>query len=229
MNRDHPKPGDLRRSPKAPEPGIRGDAVVLAGGRGQRLGRRKESVPLGGMTFLDHHITRWSALFDRVWVSAREPLDHPLPTGVEVILDPPAADSVIDALAAILRRTARPTWIVAVDLPAMPREIPETLFAAHAPGTSVFVEQTVPEGTPGLEMLCGLYDPQALPAIEELIASGVRRLSAIAAKTQCKVLHFPDDFPPLSGLAARSGPFYNVNTPLNLEELEGWLAEGESL
>ena len=207
MNRHQP-------TPELPVGRLPAEAVILCGGEGKRLGRRKETVLHDGRSFLDHHLSRLLPAFERVRVSARHSLEHPPPPEVDLILDPPEARSVIDVIAGILRTVDLPVWIVAVDLPLVPLEIPATLLRSHEsspPGTSVFVE-----GDRGLEMLVGLYDRAALPAIESLVARGERKLSAITSATSSIVLRFPADFPPL----AESSPFFNVNTPEDLTRLE---------
>ncbi|MGA1201762.1 MAG: NTP transferase domain-containing protein [Planctomycetota bacterium] len=206
-------------------------AVVLAGGRGVRLGRRKETVRLPSHpgappspTLLDLQLHRWSSLVPRLAVSAREPLPQPLPPGVETILDPPEATSVIDALRAILAHLAPrgdAAWVVAVDCPIVPPTIARTVISAWEPGRSIFITTDC-----GPEMLCGLYDPSALSGIDALIESGERRLSRITEEVPSRVLLYPADFPPLGTttavdlLAARLGPFHNVNHPADLTLLE---------
>lgn len=195
------------------------EAVLLAGGEGRRLGRRKESLVVAGRTLLDRHLDRWRPLFPRVRVAARAPLAAPLPPGVEAIFDPPGASSLIDVIAALVAKIRAPFWLVPVDLPLVPEEIPRALAARHFAGQSVF-----PEHERGLEMLCGLYDPSSLPAIDILRAADDRALHRIAETAVCARLRYPDDFPPLAGAAARLGPFFNVNTPEDLAELEQALA-----
>ena len=225
------------RDDASPTPAIDATAVILAGGRGTRLGRRKEHVPFPGATgatFLSAHLDRWSALFPRVAVSSRTPLDAELPAPIATILDPPEAESVIDGIAAILDALPqlaggdRPVWIVAVDCPLVPPTLARTALDAHTPGHSVFIE-----GDRGLEMLCGLYDPSARAAIETLRATGERKLSRIAEVAPARILRFPDDFPPfpddeIGRLASALGPFFNVNTPEDLARLEAVVAAKES-
>jgi len=196
------------------------EAVLLAGGLGVRLGRRKESVVVAGSTLLDRHLARWQPLFARVRVSARAPLPAPLPRGVDLLLDPPGATSLLDVIGALAERIEGPFWLVAVDLPLVPEEIPRTLAAAHRGGVSVF-----PEHERGLEMLCGLYDPSCRGAIERLRRAEDRALHRIAETSPCVRLRYPEQFPPLAGAAGRLGPFFNVNTPEDLALLEEGLAE----
>jgi len=198
------------------------EAVLLAGGEGRRLGRRKESVRIGGRTILELHLERWRPIFRRVSVSARAPLPAPLPRDVGTIIDPPGTTSLLDVIAGLLERIDGAFWLVAVDLPLVPEEIPRALAAAHRPGTSVF-----PEHERGLEMLCGLYDPSCRSAIARLIETDDRALHRIAESSPSLRLRYPEEFPPLSGLAERLGPFFNVNTPEDLARLEAALAAAD--
>jgi molybdopterin-guanine dinucleotide biosynthesis protein A len=200
--------------------GLAIEAVLLAGGEGKRLGRRKESVRLEGRTLLERHLDLWRPIFARVSVSARAPLATPLPAGVETILDPPGATSLLDVIAGLVGRVRGAFWLVAVDLPIVPEEIPRALAAAHRPGTSVF-----PEHERGLEMLCGLYDPSCRDALARLIETDDRALHRIAESSPSIRLRYPEEFPPLAGIAASLGPFFNVNTPEDLARLEAALAK----
>ncbi len=198
------------------------EAVVLAGGEGRRLGRRKESLEIGGRTLLARHLDLWCPLFERVRVSARTPLEIDLPPDVETVLDPPGAASLIDVLAHLIDRIGRPFWLVAVDLPLVPPEVPRTLFAAHTPGKCVFAEHEQ-----GIEVLSGIYDPGCRDTIDRLRVSGERALHKIAETAPSTRLPFPAAFPTLTGAASRLGPFWNVNTPEDLERLTTVLAEEE--
>ena len=196
-------------------------AVILAGGRGRRLGVRKETVPLGSETFLEAHLRNWQRHCERVSVSVRDRESAVLPDSVEVIVDPPGAESVIDSIAEILSQAApRPAWIVAVDLPLVPPALLHTFWQTHTPGTSVFGQTER-----GIEMLCGLYDPTAHAVIASLIERGERKLSRIAEEAPSRVLEEsalpPSAVPPLS-------PFFNVNTPEDLARLRRARGEGES-
>lgn len=200
-------------------PRLPGDAVLLAGGEARRLGRRKETIRLGGRTLLERHLDRWTPCFERVHVSVRAGRTEGVPAGVATIEDPPDLASVIDLLPRLIETIGGPFWLVAIDLPVVPVEVPHTLFAAHRPGVCVF-----PEHERGVEPLCAVYDPAALPAIEALRADGRRALHRIAETADSVRLSYPDDFPPLVGLALRLGPFFNVNTPEDLAALEAAFA-----
>ncbi len=191
-----------------------GDAVILTGGRGRRLGQRKESALLGDRSLLEIQIDRWSSHFDRIWISCRDATESEIPAQLPVIADPPQVESVIDLLPPLLDKIDRPFWLIAVDMPIVPLEIPTTLIAAYRPGTCVF-----PEQERGLEMLCGIYDPEARDSIESLRRQGKRALSNIAKHSSSQILRYPQDFPKVTGPALKLGPFFNVNTPADLHKL----------
>ena len=195
-------------------------AVILAGGEGRRLGVRKETVPVGDETFLDTHLRRWSRTCERVSVSVRDPAVAQIPDGVDLIVDPSEAVSVIDSIAEILAHTApRPTWIIAVDLPLVTPELLQVFWGARRPGHSVFGRTAR-----GIEMLSGLYDPSARDTITQLLDDGHRKLSRIAEGSASIILDEgalpPADPPTLS-------PFFNVNTPEELDEFRRAAGEGD--
>ena len=205
----------MTQTPQRASPGrLFGDAVILTGGLGRRLGQRKESTLLGDRSFLQIQVDRWYSRFDRIWISCRDTSECSIPAQLQVITDPPQVESVIDLLPPLLERIGRPFWLIAVDMPIVPPEIPSTLVAAYRPGHCVF-----PEQARGLEMLCGIYDPEARETIETLRRQGKRALSNIAKHFPSHVLRYPEHFPKISGSVLKLGPFFNVNTPADLDTL----------
>ena len=53
-------------------------AVILAGGKSRRMGRDKLSLPQGNTTVLNAAVERFSAVFDRVYISVRDRGRYPL-------------------------------------------------------------------------------------------------------------------------------------------------------
>ncbi|MDR1302691.1 MAG: molybdenum cofactor guanylyltransferase [Treponema sp.] len=63
---------------------VTGSALILAGGRGSRLGYDKKKLELEGEPVLAGLITKLGALFSEILVSSNEPVDH---AGVLVLKD----------------------------------------------------------------------------------------------------------------------------------------------
>ena len=197
------------------DPGVE-DCVILIGGEGRRLGRRKESVEIGGETLLDRHLERWKALFPRLWVSRREISEdggeggsHP----PHVIVDPPGSEGVIDVIAGILEQTGAPTMVIAVDLPLLPVSLVERLIQLHRRGTSV-----IPRNNLRLEPLAAGYDPSAIDGIATLIDNGCRSLQQLPSACSCSLPRWPQDLEKWAGGVA--DPFFNLNTPEDLKQLD---------
>lgn len=190
--------------------------MILTGGEGRRLGRRKETIEIAGETLLDRHLRRWGSLFPRVWVSKRpsaETLDDHQKSEARVILDPPDCNGIIEVISGILQTTTAPTMVIAVDLPLLPVTLVERLTELHCSGSSV-----IPMHNRGLEPLAAIYDPVAISGIEALISSGCRSLQKLPSVSSCLLPRWPEELLPWAD--GIDNPFFNVNTIDDLKQLE---------
>ncbi len=170
---------------------LRVHGVVIAGGRGTRLGGAKATAPLAGRPLVAHAVAALRAVCERVAVVARP--DTPLPDdlGAPVWGEAPDAPRHPRTGLVTALEHAEAVLVLAVDLPLVPPAFLARLAAAGA----------VAAGQP----LCGAYTRatdlaalRAAPADEPLRATVAR-------------LGRPE-------LAAPPGALLNVNTPADLEQ-----------
>jgi molybdopterin-guanine dinucleotide biosynthesis protein A len=132
------------------------DAIVLAGGRGVRLGGRdKASLVLGGMTFLELALAAVTAAERIVVVGPRRRLATPVVWARE---KPPGGGPVAALDAGLRHVTAERVAVVAVDLPFLRREHLEMLSRAAAGREgAIFVDEHGHD-----QPLAGVYTSAAL-------------------------------------------------------------------
>ena len=145
-------------------PPLRG--LVLAGGRGTRLGGRDKGT-------LDYHgqpQVRWAyallaALCPGTCVAVRpEQAEHRAYQGLPLLLDTPAAAGPAAGLLAAFSADTRSAWLVlAADLPLVDAALLERLIAARDPA-ALGTGYRQPDGTP--EPLCAIFEPAARGALE---------------------------------------------------------------
>lgn len=128
----------MSAEPRGPSPHLGVDAVVLAGGRGSRLGGvDKASLRVSGTTLLDRLMTALGEAAGVAHTVVVGPLT--LPVGLEVLQtveDPPGSGPVaaLDAGLSALATAHRPadwTMVVAVDQPGAARAVPDLLRAVE--------------------------------------------------------------------------------------------------
>lgn len=179
---------------------VRPDGIVLAGGRGARMGRPKALIMFGEKTLAENAVALLHTRCARVVVVARPEVPLSVPPAT-VVMDRPGPRGPLTALATGLAATAADDVLVlACDLPFAGPML-DALRALPPGRAAVGVDA---DGH--IQPLCARYPRlRALATIEELIAAGDLRARAAAAALAA---HRVDD---------RWGALANLNTAADLE------------
>lgn len=148
-------------------------AMVLAGGRGVRLGAGapKAVVPLAGRTLLDRALEAVSPLADRTVCIAPAALSLPLPSGVTRVCD--AGEGPLSAIVAAAREwPAALTLVSAADQPFLDAALLIALRDARGDAVAV-----APQRAGALEPLPVWLDAVGLAALSREHAAGERSLA----------------------------------------------------
>ncbi|PKN31815.1 MAG: molybdenum cofactor guanylyltransferase [Deltaproteobacteria bacterium HGW-Deltaproteobacteria-18] len=185
--------------------------LVLAGGKSSRLGQDKTRVVHEGQTLLTRTATLLQRHVDQVYLSCRHApaVDGPWP----VITDETERIGPAGGIITALRKFGAPTFVLACDLPFMEDSIIERLMEAREKRPQDCVLTTWQLKDSGfIENLVAIYEPQALPLLENGVAQGLFKLSRlIPAELRHSVIYTEDE----------RHIFFNVNYPADLEQLQG--------
>lgn len=183
--------------------------VVLAGGKSSRLGQDKTAVTYQGETLLERSARLLGACCDRVFVSCRDP--RIVPPGLAVIEDETERVGPLGGITTALRRLDGPVCVLACDLPFMERRFLDALLAARETRPVECVMTAWQQRETGfIESLVAIYEPAALPLLEEGIAAGHFKLSRLVPpRLRHTLVYGPED----------SRFFFNVNYPRDLGQL----------
>lgn len=173
--------------------GMRIGAIILAGGRGERMGRPKESLPFAGDTLLGRAITAVTPCAETVVVVARgaEQELPPLPAAVVRLADETPGLGPLAGLTTGLRwlRDARgfgsgdAAFVTACDQPFLDEPAVRWLLAQLGADTLV-----MPRVAGFLQPLCAVYRLSVLPFAERLLATGIVTPRSLAAADGARVL-----------------------------------------
>jgi len=180
--------------------------LILAGGRGRRLGGVDKGLqPWRGQPLVDHALARLAPQVSRVMISANRNADAYASRGVRVLAD--ASDDFPGPLAGILAglRAASTPWLAVVpcDSPSLPLDLVERLASGvgDAPGAVV-------RRGGRLEPVCCLLATSLAADLERHLAEGGRKVEGWVARHAAPVLFDRAD---------DAAAFANINTPDDLE------------
>ncbi|MBN2248487.1 MAG: formate dehydrogenase accessory sulfurtransferase FdhD [Coriobacteriia bacterium] len=188
-------------------------AAVLAGGRSQRMGVDKTLLLFDGEPLVRRVAETAASVCEHVAVVTNRPEAIEaagLPPSVRILTDEVAYQGPLGGLVTALA-AAEDEWVLAVaaDMPWLEPSVIRALWDARAGAQMV-----MPVGEKGPEPLLALYHVSCLPEARRVLASGRRRLIAIASSVETVEVPldtFKDVDPGLRSIV-------NINTPEELLE-----------
>jgi molybdopterin-guanine dinucleotide biosynthesis protein A len=183
--------------------------LILAGGASRRMGENKALLALEGRKLIERVADALAALTDDILIIANEAepyrfLDRPIIPDIR-----PGYGPLMGLYSGLKAARGELALLVAVDMPFLSPDYLRFLLAL-APGYDVVIPRTGHR----LHPLCAVYRREScLPAIEQAIARGQRRL--IAFHPQMRVRQV--DEAELRRIDPDLRALMNVNTPEELE------------
>ena len=187
--------------------------LLLAGGRGSRMGGVDKGLqPYGSTTLAAHALQRLAPQVGPLMINANRHLDIYTAMGAPVCTDvlPDYAGPLAGFLAGLERCTT--PWLVTVpcDTPLFPADLVERLAAAlTAADAEIAMAATAEDGVPQVQPVFCLMNVAVKPSLAAFTASGQRKIDRWTAMHRCVEVRFDD---PLA--------FFNANTPGELQQLQ---------
>ena len=196
--------------------------LILAGGRATRMGGGdKGRLPLGKMSILGRVIERISPQVAGLALSANGDPARFADLGLTIL--PDGTDDFPGPLAGVLAgldwaagQGASHIVTVAADTPFFPGDlVPQLLLAAEAQGHPIALAAT-PDPARGIvrHPTFGLWPVDLREDLRVALSDGVRKVVVWTDRHGTALASFPVD---------RGDPFFNVNTPQDLETARGML------
>ncbi|MDA5095449.1 molybdenum cofactor guanylyltransferase MobA [Aliiroseovarius sp. KMU-50] len=201
--------------------------VILAGGLATRMGGSEEAqldkgrLELGGKSLLEHVITRLAPQVDTLALNANGDASRFADTGLPVLSD--SIEGFAGPLAGVLagldwaaEQGATHILSAAADTPFFPTDLGARLIAAaKAEGTPIALAATNdPDRGPMRQPTFGLWPVDLRDDLRAALKDGLRKVVLWTDKHGAALAPYdPDPF----------DPFFNVNTPEDLERAEALL------
>jgi molybdopterin-guanine dinucleotide biosynthesis protein A len=203
--------------------------VLLAGGQSRRMGGGdKGLLPLAGKPMLGHAICRLQPQVGAVVINANGDPARFAAFGLPVVAD--TIGGFVGPLAGVLAgmrwsaaNAPAARWIVtaAGDAPLLPDNLVTKLIAAvEARPRAIALAQSHGE----LHPVIGLWPIALADDLEEQLRAGVRKVLAWTDRHGT----VPVPFPPARVCGIDIDPFFNANTPQELDQLRAMLAKAAS-
>lgn len=193
---------------------VRHDAVhpvwgcVLIGGRSSRMGTPKHLIELGGQSWVERTVAVLGQVVEQVVVAGGGELPPSLRT-LPRVADIAELGGPLAGILAVLRAYPAVSWlVVACDQPDMHPDALRWLLSSRAPGVLAVLPDIAGNGR--VEPLLAYYDQAMRPVLEEMAASGHRRMNRLQS-----VAGVISPCPP----AHLHGSWLNINTPGELDAL----------
>jgi molybdopterin-guanine dinucleotide biosynthesis protein A len=178
--------------------------VVLAGGRGSRLGGAKATAELGDRPLISYPLGALAAAGLEAVVVAKPDTDLP-PLDLDVLTEPEDPVHPLAGIVAALRQMGRPLVVLGCDFPFVPPALLGVLADAPEP-------LVVPAPGGEAQPLVARWTPALLPALEDALAREEPLRRTVAALSprlliDAELVRFGDP----------ARVFFNVNTPADLD------------
>lgn len=187
-------------------------AVILAGGKSSRMGRDKTQLLYRGQTLLAGAVERFSAVFDRVYLSVGDPEKYPDIAAERVVDIYPGCGPMAGLHAALLKTPDDGVFLAAADLPfSSPEAALRIIELCGGCASAVIVSS---DGR--FEPAFGYYTKALLPVIEAALGSGSYRMMQLFDALPCRKIS-----PAELGMLWREDMLDNLNYPEDYTRLLG--------
>lgn len=189
--------------------------VVLAGGRGRRMGGAKAMAELGGKPLISYALREMTAALGDVAVLAKADTDLPSLPGTTVWVEPQShAHPLVGIRQALALATGRAVLVCAADFPLVTADLLRRIAVVDGRGAPAVIASA--QGRP--QPLLGRYEPMALGVLSDPERAGDRPLIEAVSAIGPRLLEVED-----------AGTLFNVNTPDDLLQAAAMLDRRRSV
>jgi len=172
-------------------------AIILAGGSSRRMGTDKSLLPIKSKPIVEHICEQLCDSFEQILISANE-VGKLAFLGFEVVTDRQTGQGPLMGIASALEASENElNFVVACDIPDIDLKFVKRLLT-EAQEADIVIPTT--DGNEKLEPLFAVYRKSTLGVINEVLASGGRKISDVFSR--CNVRY----------VKMKAGQITNLNT-----------------
>ena len=165
------------------------EAVILAGGKSQRMGTDKALLTIAGETLLARTVRLLhQADYEKISVIGREPVPELESKTVHFVADGHPGEGPLAALATALAQASQTVLVLPCDLPLLTVDAISWLKAQEVGEYGIV--PTTPEGK--YQPLFALYQPNILPIIQTMLKHGERSFKSLLSSNLLTVASIPE-------------------------------------
>jgi len=163
-------------------------AIIMAGGSSSRMGTDKSILPLEGKPMIERICEQLHGTFSQILISAGD-TDKFAFLGHQVVADKMQSQGPLMGIASALETSANEiNFVMACDIPYINLSFVRKMLAE-----AIDVDMVIPVGSDGkYEPLFAVYCKSALAAINEVLASGRRKISDVFSLCRIKYIELGD-------------------------------------
>lgn len=179
-------------------------AIILAGGKSQRMGSNKAFLKYGGETFIKHQVNSLSKIFDEIIISANDASAYAnlnLPIVADVM---PEKGPLSGICAGLMRAKSSYAFVIACDMPFINEKV-ILYLKEQINGYDVVVPQT----SRGLEPMHAFYSRSCIQPIYHCLEKDKLRIIDFFNEVRVRVV----DEKEFKELDASIKSLINLNTP----------------
>ncbi len=194
--------------------------IVLAGGKGKRLGTDKAFLRIGGQVLIEGIVEKMAQIGDEVIVVTNSPQRYSH-LEARLVGDVYPGKGALGGIYSGLR-AARSDYslVVACDMPFLDLRLLRYMILL-SPGQDVVIPRI--EGL--TEPLHAIYSRRCLQPIERVLASGGRRIIGFFPEVRVRYVEEQE----INLFDPRHLSFFNINTPADLEKARNLARRGRGL
>ncbi|KAA2314599.1 molybdenum cofactor guanylyltransferase MobA [Pseudooceanicola sediminis] len=200
--------------------------VILAGGQSRRMGGGDKTLQkLRGRSLVSHVIARIEPQVAQLALNANGPADRFAAYGLPILPDPVAGSAgplagVLAAMDWAKGLGAELVVTVAGDTPFLPGDlVPQLLLTAEGMARPLVMASSLDTlGEPRLHPTCALWSVALRETLQQDLGEGMRKVRTWAELQGQRTVAFP---------SALGDPFFNVNTPQDLDVAEAMIASAK--
>ena len=179
-------------------------AIILAGGKSQRMGSNKAFLKYSDKTFIEHQVSNLSKVFDEIIISANDAsayssLKMPIVTDVM-----PGKGPLGGICAGLMQARSHYVFVIACDMPFINEKV--ILYLRDQIND---YDVVVPQTSRGLEPMHAFYSKNCIQPIYRCLEEGKLRIIDFFPKVKVRVV----DEKEFKGIDASIQSLVNLNTP----------------